>query len=128
VLLLRDAHAGTLRLPTGDRFGPVQVASSLQGVLKALEVDARVEFLYSVYEEINGIQVINYHGHAESSHCLGGKFIDFDAIPWAQLADEPLRSMLQRYVHERRQDAFGLYVGNAQSGAVRTVPHKRESP
>jgi len=128
VLLLRDAHAGTLRLPTGDRFGPVQVASSLQGVLKALEVDAQVEFLYSVYEEINGIQVINYHGHAGSSHCRGGRFIDFDAIPWAQLADEPLRSMLQRYVHERRQDAFGLYVGNAQSGAVRTVPHKRETP
>ena len=106
-------------LPTGDRYGPGTVASSLQGVLQTLGVSSQLEFLYSVYEESSGTQVINYHGHAANRDCHEGSFIDFDDIPWEQLRDEPLRIMLQRYVREHQQEAFGLYVGDDQSGDVR---------
>jgi flavin reductase (DIM6/NTAB) family NADH-FMN oxidoreductase RutF len=123
LLLIPDPKTGVLGLPTGDRYGPGAVASSLLGVLQALGVSAQLEFLYSVYEESSGTQVINYHGHAAGRDCLEGSFVEFDDIPWQQLSNEPLRTMLQRYVREHQQEAFGLYVGDDLSGDVRAVPN-----
>ncbi len=121
ILLIPDQKSGALGLPTGDRFGPRQVPSSLLGVLAGLEVETRIEFLYSVYEDPTGLQVINYHGHAETAHSRRGAFVAFDKIDWPSLADDAMRTMLKRYVSERRHDAFGLYVGDAHSGDVRGV-------
>ena len=123
LLLIPDPQTGVLGLPTGDRYGPGTVASSVEGVLQALGVCAQIEFLYSVYEENSGTQVINYHGHAAHRDCLKGSFIDFADIPWEQLSNDPLRTMLQRYVREHQQEAFGLYVGDDQRGDVRAVPN-----
>jgi hypothetical protein len=35
--------------------------------------------------------------------------------------DEALRSMLERFVRERREDTFGIYVGDAKRGTVQTL-------
>jgi flavin-dependent trigonelline monooxygenase, reductase component len=32
-----------------------------------------------------------------------------------------VRSMLQRYVRERSEDAFGIYVGDTEAGTVQTL-------
>ena len=42
-------------------------------------------------------------------------------IPWEGIRDEALTSMLRRYIDERRQDVFGIYIGDAEHGAVRSL-------
>jgi hypothetical protein len=37
------------------------------------------------------------------------------------LHDEAVRSMLQRYVRERSEDAFGIYVGDTEAGKIQTL-------
>ena len=32
-----------------------------------------------------------------------------------------VRAMLERYVRERRQDAYGIYVGDTETGTVQTL-------
>lgn len=45
----------------------------------------------------------------------------FDEIPWDRLRDDAIRSMLRRYVHERSEDVFGVYVGDTERGTVQTL-------
>ena len=49
------------------------------------------------------------------------RIVPLAQIPWDQLHDEAVRSMLQRYVRERSEDAFGIYVGDTEAGKVQTL-------
>ena len=51
----------------------------------------------------------------------GLQLLALDSIPWEQLSDEAERAMLQRFVRERTEDAFGIYMGDAQSGSVKSL-------
>ena len=42
-------------------------------------------------------------------------------VPWERIRDAALTTMLRRYIDERRQDVFGIYVGDAERGAVRSL-------
>lgn len=120
ILLLPDEQTGGLRLPSGDRLGPAGAPRSLTGALQRLGVEAHVEFLFSVFEaQHGGTQFIYYRAHAESERCDAGRFVPFDEIDWDALPDASVSRMLQRYVAERRGDAFGIYVGDDRSGDVR---------
>ncbi len=50
-----------------------------------------------------------------------GSFTPFDDIPWRLLPDDAMRSMLRRYVEEREQDTFGVYVGDLEAGEVQPL-------
>jgi hypothetical protein len=45
----------------------------------------------------------------------------FDQIPWDRVRDEAVRAMLQRFVRERSEDTFGIYVGDAERGTVQAL-------
>jgi hypothetical protein len=121
ILLQQDPDSGAVRLPTSARLGSADDPGSLMGRLAALGVEARLPFLFAVYEG-GDTHCVYYRGEVPGGTGSGTTdrqgFIAFDDIPWQRIADPALRSMLERYVHERESDTFGLYAGNAAAGAV----------
>ncbi len=121
VLLVRDS-AG-LAIPTGRAIGSPSDPKSLRGRLSDLGVEADLGFLYAVVEAAGGDTLsIFYRGIAEDGSVRQpGEYHDLDAIPWHGLHDSRTTAMLQRYVRERAEDQFGVYVGDDVSGTVRPL-------
>ncbi|MBI3145496.1 MAG: flavin reductase [Pseudogulbenkiania sp.] len=113
-------------LPSGTRLEPSSDAKSLRGVLDRLGVNAQLDFLFAVFEESaaeGGAVNIYYRGRVEGGLPSGAKLhaVALDDIPWDKLSDEAVRSMLQRFVKERTEDAFGIYIGDTQRGSVQSL-------
>lgn len=122
VLLIEDGKGG-VDLPAGTRLEPAGNPRSLRGVLARLGVEGRLGFLFAVFEtpgDGEGMVSIYYRGTFDGAPRMesGARLVPFDAIPWTRLPDEPTRSMLQRFVRERSEDAFGIYVGDSERGTV----------
>lgn len=128
-LVLLETKDG-LALPTGVKLEPESDAASLRGVLAKLGLSVHLDFLFAVFESGEGpsssVQVY-YRGRVASS---GSAWMDstihivpLSQIRWNDLRDEAVRSMLQRYVRERSEDAFGIYVGDTDTGTVQTLAH-----
>jgi flavin-dependent trigonelline monooxygenase, reductase component len=121
-----------LKLPTGTRLEPASDAASLQGVLAKLKLNAHLDFLFAVFEasggQTPGVQIY-YRGRVteDGSTPVGAdpqspiRLVPLTEIPWHQLKDDAVRSMLERYVRERSEDAFGIYVGDSEAGTVQPL-------
>lgn len=123
-LLLVEDDSGQLSLPVGARLGPGSDPNSLLGRLQTLQVDAEIGFLFAVFEDDNnGSLNIYYRGQIRRSprDGAGTRLFPLDEIPWERLADSALRSMLGRYVNERVEDRFGVYVGDFEAGQVEAL-------
>ena len=123
VLLLESAD-GTLSLPIGGRLEPETDPASLLGVLKRLGVKSRLNFLFAVFEDpATTATSIYYRGTVDEvrEQGAGVRLVGFSEIPWDRLQDEAVRSMLRRFVREREEDAFGIYVGDADRGTVQAL-------
>ncbi|MCA8387916.1 flavin reductase family protein [Burkholderia multivorans] len=126
-LVLVDTPHG-LRLPTGSRLEPASDAASLRGVLTKLGLNAHLDFLFAVFESAGGREPgvhIYYRGRVMPT---GSPWFDSSIrivplwqVPWDDIADTAVRSMLERYVRERRQDAYGIYVGDTEAGTVQPL-------
>lgn len=121
VLLQQDAE-GRYALPSGARLGAAGDDLGLLGRLRHLGVRATLDFVFSVYEDANGPCVV-YRGRADEppQHLLGAACVPLDALAQLPVADEATASLLGRYARERRDDVFGVYVGDAREGDVLTV-------
>jgi flavin reductase (DIM6/NTAB) family NADH-FMN oxidoreductase RutF len=125
ILLVEDGKGG-LGLPAGSCLEPAGNPRSLKGALARLGVEARLGFLFAVFETPGaragreGMVSIYYRGGFDGTPRLesGARLVPFDDIPWARLPDEATRTMLARFVRERSEDAFGIYVGDAEQGTV----------
>ena len=51
-------------------------------------------------------------------------FVALSEVPWEQLPDFATQSMLRRYVSERSEDRFGIYVGTSETGTVGALDPK----
>lgn len=122
VYLEPDAN-GRMKLPVAKRLGSVDEPGTLVGRLHADGVRMDLSFIYAVFEDTpQGVQYIFYRAEAEAPQpAVRDRFMPFDAIPWPGLPDDATRTMLRRYVTERQQNAFGIYVGDHQTGTVRAV-------
>lgn len=119
VLLLTEGDRAAL--PTAAHLGRPGEPSGLLTAIARLGIVAEVGFLFAVYEDAaSATQWVYYRGEAAGGEPdpARARFVAFDAIPWAALPGEAVRSMLRRYVAERREDAFGIYVGDAEMGVV----------
>lgn len=128
VLLLEDEEQEHLALPTGSRLGPASDPASLEGRLQALQVDAEIGFLFAVFEDDgSGTLNVYYRGQIRRAPGDGGgvRLFPLDEVPWERLSDRALRSMLGRYVNERVEDRFGVYVGDFEAGQVQTLGPER---
>lgn len=124
VLMVEDGKGG-LDLPAGTCLEPPSNPRSLKGALAGLGVEGRLGFLFAVFETPKGAAgaaegrvSIYYRGGFEGTPQGAARLVPFDAIDFARLPDDATRSMLARYVKERREDAFGIYVGDAAQGTV----------
>lgn len=121
----RDGETGRLSLPTASQVGNAGEPDSLIGKLAADGIEAAVPFVCSVYED-SGSRTHNivYRGTADrvdATSLQNFEMISLDRIPWDELIDTPLKMLLERYLEESERDAFGVYVGDAERGEVRTL-------
>lgn len=124
-LLLVEDGTGGLDLPTGSCLEPAANPHSLRGALSKLGVEGRLGFLFAVFEtpgsgDAPATVSIYYRGGFEGTPTAqsGARLVPLDAVDLARLPDGATRSMLARYLRERREDAFGIYVGDAERGQI----------
>lgn len=123
-IVLVAGNDGGLHLPTGASLGDAADPASLVGQMRQLGIGADLSFLFAVFEEPRMRSMsIYYRGTLREPPDQSGavRLVAIDEIPWVQLKDEAIRSMLRRYVHERSEDQFGVYVGDAERGTVQAL-------
>ena len=125
IVLVEDGKGG-LDLPKSPALGGATEADGLIGYLRRLGLEAELGFLFSVFEDPErgaGAMSIVYRGILRKAPQKGAAvtLANIDAIPWTQIRDGALSAMLHRYIEERLQDAFGIYVGDAKRGTVQSL-------
>jgi flavin reductase (DIM6/NTAB) family NADH-FMN oxidoreductase RutF len=119
-----------LRLPHGTRLEAANDPASLRGVLASLGLIAHLDFIFAVFESAQarhradgGVRIF-YRGRVVAQRGMSAPelhFVPLAQVPWDALSDPAERSMLERYVKERHEDAFGIYVGDSEAGTVQTL-------
>ncbi len=127
-IVFLEAPDKVFHLPTGSKLEPASDPKSLRGLLSKLQIEAQLDFLFAVFEETgnsDGAVHIYYRGQTigELPDNRAIHVMPLDAIPWPKLPDSAVSSMLQRYVKERSEDAFGVYVGDTNTGSVRSLAY-----
>ncbi|TIN24982.1 MAG: alpha/beta fold hydrolase [Mesorhizobium sp.] len=129
-VLFFETPDGFHELPAGRGLGSPKDARSLKGCLAAKAVDAQLGFLFAVWDDATdpSRSHVYYRGSvtAPSPGDRQTRLVDIEQITDLRIADPAVRSMLGRYVRERTEDAFGVYVGNEVEGEVR--PLAKPSP
>ena len=129
-VLVADGEGG-LDIPKGGALGTPTDSDGLLGNLKRLGIDAELGFLFAVYEDpARGASAVSivYRGQLKSAPAPDVRisFVPFDAVPWERIRDAALVTMLRRYIAEKRQDVFGIYVGDAEHGTVQSLAPRYE--
>ncbi len=120
-VLLMEGPDGGPALPTGQCLGEAKDPQSLHGVLAKTGLKSELGFLFAVFEEQGtGHLNIFYRGtiEEEPGSLKGARFVPFDKIDVDALRSSADRSMLRRYIAERTEAQFGIYVGDEKSGYV----------
>ncbi len=119
LLLLKD-KTGQYCLPSAPQLSGKQ---GLIASLRALGLEPELGFLFAVFEdERNGTASTYYRGSVTGQlNADAGEWFALDAIPLDKLPDDVIRKMVLRYVTEHQGDAFGVYVGDTQSGKVGVI-------
>lgn len=113
-VLLSETDAG-LDLPTDADVAALLSALEQQGI------HATVDFVFSVFDTPKGSRIV-YRGRAAQAPDVARlRYVPVDQLTSLELADAAVQSMLTRYANERHQDTFGVYIGNQDSGEVRTL-------
>ena len=134
-IVLIDDGRGGLDLPKGGALGVATDSDSLTGNLWRLGLDAELGFLFAVYEDpARGASAMSivYRGQLRATATVAAPafLVPFDVVPWERIKDAALATMLRRFIAERQQDLFGIYVGDAERGTVQNLarPAERTAP
>ncbi len=125
ILFVADGKGG-FDLPWSSGLGTEDGSSGLRGTLRGLGLVADIGLLFSVFEDrrrgASAMSVV-YRGTlaARPQISRSFKFIDHADVAAASVADKAVQAMLLRYVEERRNDVFGVYVGDSDSGKVQRL-------
>lgn len=124
ILLIR--RNGTFSLPTGQTLGEKNFEpKSLFEILKKAGIDVSVDFVFSIAHEDGdhraGVyyrgRIASFAAPAESGFVL----VPIMSIPWDAIKSLNQRTMLTRYLRERTESRFGIYVGTAAGGAIKSL-------
>jgi len=124
VLLLQDAATDRWTPPVARSLGRTPCEpGSLNGLLDSLGIVAQIGFLFAVFDdEKTGALSVFYRGEIATiadGRAGPARLVALSEIPWEKLPDFATQSMLRRYVSERSEDRFGIYVGTSEAGTVR---------
>ncbi|MER8752975.1 alpha/beta fold hydrolase [Mesorhizobium sp. M1050] len=124
-VLVFETSDGFHELPAGRGLGTPRDARSLKGRLAASGIDAQLGFLFAVWDDAaDPSRTHVYYRSTVEAPASGdrqARLVDINQIADLRIADPAVRSMLLRYVRERTEDAFGVYVGNEVEGEVRPL-------
>lgn len=125
-ILLRNDGSGGWGLPAASRRKAGDVVSLDEQGTVALRADGA--FLYSVFDVAD--QEPGYVVYRSVLSDQGGKtpelpsslkFFAPDELPWERIPVRQIRAMLRRYLHERREARFGIYVDSSDGGRVAMI-------
>lgn len=120
LLLLPDGEDGLKPVASG-RSNERGSTARLTERLDALDIGASISSLYAVFEnEATGQQSIYYRAVAEHAGD-GSHFYAPSNIPWEQIGNSAIESMLRRYIEESHEQRYGVYFGNENTGRVQPV-------
>ena len=125
-IVLVDDGRGGFDIPKGGALGVASDSDSLTGNLWRIGLDAELGFLFAVYEDpARGASAMSivYRGQikAAASVTAPAVLVPLDDVPWDRIHDPALATMLRRFIAERSQDLFGIYVGDAERGTVQNL-------
>jgi len=117
---------GSMDLPSSKKILPVEDQTTLYGKLASFGITPRLEFIYAVVQEVpgeSGYVSVYYRGRIESGKPDSSRIlmVSFDKIEQTKINSNTEYTMLQRFVRERQQSAFGIYMGDNRSGVVKQL-------
>ena len=124
-LLLRSDERGGWVLPSAKRR-KADSELMLEGG-DALSLVPEDTFLYSVFDVADSdpgylIYRARLAGEGATPRLPAGlRFFPVDALPYDQIPTHELRSMLRRYVRERREKRFGIYMDSGDGGRLALI-------
>ncbi len=83
-------------------------------------IDSELGSVFSIYESLDDKRFSTYYhaaANTETSSDLG-EFISLDQITQLDFVTNDIQSMMQRYVKEKQNGVFRVYVGDNQSGDI----------
>ncbi|HXH03548.1 MAG TPA: flavin reductase family protein [Candidatus Competibacteraceae bacterium] len=123
-ILFLDDGAGGLVLPEGSSLNGGGDDKSLLKLLARLGFEVEISFLFAVFEHGGRDHgAIYYRGEITGGTPTEARvrMVPLQEIPWQAVKDRAVCSMLQRYVAERLENRFGIYVGGAETGKVQAL-------
>jgi flavin reductase (DIM6/NTAB) family NADH-FMN oxidoreductase RutF len=124
LLLLTDGRQ--FSLPEGRTLGEKErEANSLIDVLGRQGVKVSVSFVFAIaHQDGTGHVNIYYRGQVQSEpshHHQSAMMFAPDQVPFDRVPACNHRLMLERYLKERAEARFGIYVGGTRQGTVRSL-------
>jgi flavin reductase (DIM6/NTAB) family NADH-FMN oxidoreductase RutF len=125
-ILLRATGEGKWSLPIATGRQKTTLLDLNDANAVALLPDAT--FLYSIFDVSEGVPgYIIYRGRLAASGeaaddlAPGLRFFPIDDLPFDAIGERDIVAMLRRYVHERSQNQFGIYMDAIDGGRVAMI-------
>ncbi len=125
ILLCRDADSTGWNLPcSGESASPRVGRESLKERCATFGTPVDLSFIYSVFTDDNGKLCIVYRASPQYASAPApsprndAALFSADDIPWEAIASRPICTMLKRYLSERANDRFGIYIECENGGQV----------
>lgn len=126
LLLLRQAD-GRYDVPRAEP-GSDGEDSGINAALDRLGVEVNNKVLFSVVEGRHHQRLsIYYRCTVEPQGTLpdGAAYFPENELPFEQLSRPDLKSVLQRYLEEKRAGQFGIYVGDEHQGHIEQIAERK---
>ena len=122
-LLLRDdGQNGDVSVPEFGRDGKGNQLGKLAKTLEGQPLYGEIDFVYAVFEDHRTHSVtVYYRGHATGEAPDGYRFYSFAEMPWDRITDQPVKTMIERYIAEAEANEFAIYMGDETEGVVKTL-------
>jgi flavin reductase (DIM6/NTAB) family NADH-FMN oxidoreductase RutF len=93
---------------------------SIRQYLDAQGLACEVASVYSIYENLTEKKFTSFYRVNASSNVTAtlGEYIDIDKIKELKFVSDDIQSMMQRFIFEKQNGVFRLYVGDQETGDI----------
>jgi flavin reductase (DIM6/NTAB) family NADH-FMN oxidoreductase RutF/pimeloyl-ACP methyl ester carboxylesterase len=94
---------------------------SLRQYLDGQGITSEFTAVYSIYENLSDKTFTSFYRLNASNDNTAelGEYIDINHIADLTFISDDIQSMMERFLFEKKNDSFGLYVGDQKSGDIR---------
>ena len=118
ILLRPNPVSGRLRLVASGLDSQRGSISRLKIILDDLKIGAVIKSLYAVFENEETEQQFIFYRAIADHEDKDNSFFAQNEIPWEQLEDDAMVTMVKRYFEESHDQRYGVYFGNQDTGTV----------